>query len=611
VRILLIFVSITLLLVAPLSRFNSSRVYADSSSYPKPAHLGTPVLTNMPLQINVLLLGVPQNLVDEQRVQSQLEKWYTQIDRARYVATGKMEMYANFSLKYNFVFVTPTLANAYAQFLSNRHLEDLSPPGLRQYTPSAWYVNAYLAESWLRNNLTIPSEGYTLIVIDTSHTSPSISNYYFYDGTLPDPDTHLTPKQFTSSYMIGYGGDAPNRFLFLDLNAGPTCYFIPINCPNDADVRPINAYDFAHSSDVGAFNDDLGRYIRNAVDLRFVPSPLYRPVYRDSFYLNVTIFSGDPTIQYSNYLNMTHVLTVFHALIPLSNFTGGVHEVPIQKDPGLYATVQSATNGDGRLNGSKVESYFLQNYGHYVAASGTTKVLPIFILGGYLFSQFFGEAASTSDGNFGFVMEGINQTILARGDGLTYVSIHETSHALGLPHPHDGFDWTLYRNGIGIPAGNLPGELVFWAYDYSGSMTTYAIDNIFPDQMNYDARDIGTTTVLLNATYANLDSTKRTLDTTGVAPNRTITQDAQIALDYSKDAVGNFSLPNPDYFKAAVDARLALNASAWAYLDAIQLSSTTTSTSTTVPDFNSLSLMFIVILTLSFAAAFLKKYPRR
>jgi len=605
-HLLVVFATITLL--SPLSGIALSRVHAESSfpDYPKPAHLGTPVLTDVPLQINVLFLGIPQNVIDVQRIQAQLEPWYTQINRERYIARGEMEMYVNFTLRYNFLFVAPALADAYAQFVSTQHVEYGSPFWLKRNAPTAWYVDAYLAETWLKNNLNIPNEGYTLIIIDTSHTSQPISNYYFYNGTVPDPDTNQSPKQFTSTYMIGYGGTPPNRSLFLDLSAGPTCYFSLRNCPNDAGVRHIDSYDFTNPDDMNAFNSDLGGYIRNAVDLAFVPSPLYRPIYRDSFYLNATIFSADPTTQYSNYLNMTHIVSVLRALVPLSNFTGSVQEVPIQNYPGLYSTVIAATNEDRSVDSSKIGNYFLQNYRHYVANSGKFRVLPIFIIGGYLFN---GEAYPARSGNFAFVLKGINQTDIGRGIGLTYTILHETSHALGLPHPHDGFDWGLYRTGIGGP----PGEFAFWPYDFSGSLTTYALDNIFPDQMNYDERDIGTTALVLNSTYTYLDLTKKTLDYLGAAPTPLLLEDVQHALYGSKVAIGNLSLPNPDYYQASINARAALNFSKSAYFEAKALTSitNTTTTSSTVPEFTNEVLAVILVVTLSFVAVFSKVYRRR
>ncbi len=566
------------LLLAPLPNLDTSQVHAQSlfPDYPRPAHLGKPILTNVPLQINVLFLGVAQSLVDRQRIQSQLDPWYTQINRERYDFTGQMEMYINFTIQYNFVFLPSTLSNAYSQFISTQHVEDTAPQWLRQYAQTAWYVNASSAEDWLKNNLPIPSEGYSLVIIDTSHLNKPITDYYFYDGTRPDPDTGRTSKNFTSRYMIGHGGDY--RFLFLDLSAGPTCNrYDRFPCPNNADVRQIDTYDFTSGSDLTSFNNDLARYIRYAVDLRFTPSPLYHPVYRDSFFLNATIFSADPTIQFSNYLNMSLVINVFRDLLPLSNFTGSVREVSIGRNPSLYTTVSSATNDDGSLDGHKLASYFLQDYRHYVASSGRARVTPIFIFGGYHFSGFSGEAYPTGNGNFAFVLIGTDQHIIDTQGGLTHIIIHEGSHAFGLPHPHDGFDWKYYTNGTGRPSG----EFVFWAYDYSSSLTTYATLNTFPDQMNYDQRDMDTTAVVLNETYTYLQAADYSLSRLGYTETpASVTDYAKIALNYSATAISLISQPNPNYENASRNARDALIAARSAYATAIKLPQATTSVTT-------------------------------
>ncbi len=564
------------LVLAPFAAASDqSPKFPDFPTYPKPAHFGVPVLSGIPLQVNVLFLGVPPEVLDIQRIHSQLDQWYAQINRDRYRFTGQMEIYTNFSMKYNFASLPKSLSDAYTDFLSSQHYEGEAPFWLRTSASNAWYVDAYKAETWLKENLPIPNEGYSLIIIDTHHSSNPVSPSYFYDGTLADPDTNQTPKEFYSKYMIGYGGTY--RFLFLDLSAGPTCNrFEQAPCPNNADVRHIDTYDFTNSAIVANFNDDLARYIRFALELRFAPSFLYRPVFRDSFYLNVTIFSGDPEVQYSRYLNMSLIARSFKALLPLSNFSYAVREVPIESDPRLYALVQSATNADGSLNGNLLEQYFLQNYRTYVTRHGSDRVIPIFILAGYRIG-FFGKASPSGSGSFAFVLEAINQQILSGGNGLTYVTIHETSHAFGLPHPHDGFDWNA-------------GVFTFWAYDYSGSLTTYELDNIVPDQLNYDQRDVGSTALLLNQTYTYLQATDKTLNRLGYTETPPSVMDyAKIALNYSSTAVSLFSQPNPNYENASVEARVGLMAAQSAYATAVKLPQATTSLTTSARESSTIS----------------------
>jgi hypothetical protein len=113
---------------------------------------------------------------------------------------------------------------------------------------------------------------------------------------------------------------------------------------------------------------------------------------------------------------------------------------------------------------------------------------------------------------------------------------------------------------------------IFWAYDYSGSLTTYATLNTLPDQMNYDEREMATTAVILNQTYSYLQATDSILKRSGYtqAPD-SVTGYARIAINYSETAVSLFSQPNPNYENASVSARVALMKAQSAYATAVKL----------------------------------------
>ncbi|HEX6488700.1 MAG TPA: hypothetical protein VF137_07500 [Candidatus Dormibacteraeota bacterium] len=71
--------------------------------------------------------------------------------------------------------------------------------------------------------------------------------------------------------------------------------------------------------------------------------------------------------------------------------------------------------------------------------------------------------------------------------GLTYVMIHESSHFLGLPHPHDG---TASVQKAGNGQWQYYYSMLKWLYDISASPTTYAGDysiyeNIDQDRLMY------------------------------------------------------------------------------------------------------------------------------
>src|SRR5262249_41557003 len=63
------------------------------------------------------------------------------------------------------------------------------------------------------------------------------------------------------------------------------------------------------------------------------------------------------------------------------------------------------------------------------------------------------------------------------GGGLTYTSIHELSHFLGLAHPHDTIGASVVTNADGVKQTEY-WDGFSWTFDSTAAPTTYAFDQL-------------------------------------------------------------------------------------------------------------------------------------
>ena len=661
----------------------------DSSSLNLPAfpNFGNPasVLTSVPFKVNVVFVGFPPNSIDTGEIYKELPTNYTLINRMVYSDLKKLVQYAGFHITYSFSGFEPSwqvFANKFADYIERNHVENYAPYWLQEgltydgttTTPveKCWYVDARNAQLWIKNNAPLDAfqDGYTLLIMDTWDTTPKISAYYFYNGSVPSVPLSIDPDPGSSEFMISYGGYY--RFLFLDLQAGPSVY------RDTGSIKPLWLYDLpAQAIDL---SHDLGKMVKNTVELRFLPSFLYAPEYRPSYWVNVTVFNKDPTLPIL--FDMNRLLQEYRDFQPHSTFDGSFRTVQIQSDASLFAAVETATDVDGITDPDQVSNYFMAHLSKYVSSHGNDYVLPVFILAGYDFGGLLGSSDSDGNGQPAFVLECLNRkmggfdlvnmqwgvvsepysinpgwvawfnhpamldenamltfdvhlvsgtanvyvadaynfkkwtdnnydfnkasfrttwtlttdqqlefyaptpsgkyyiiienggsttmsfygtivTSKVEGYTLTPLTIHEAGHSFGLSHPHDGFSWILYQQGL--PVG-LPGEYEYWLWDFSTTPMTYAACNMRFDQLDRDSIFRGITATLLNETFSILAGTKNKLTELGFAavPPKVLANFTWAATKIN-ESLASFSSTSPDYSASAAEALEARESANTAY----------------------------------------------
>ncbi len=650
-------------------------------------------LTGIPIDVNIVFAGFPANAIDTSVIYAELPTTYTTINRMINAEVYKMIKYASFNINYHFYgFDTAwqNFANKFAKFIEDNHEVDYAPYWLQeglQYdsittspVEKCWYVSAREAEYWIKNNAPPGAfdTGYTILFIDTWDTDPRIEEYYFYDGSVPSIPLPIDPECRNSQFMIAYGGYY--RFLFIDLLAGPTNYRDLMS------IKPLWLYNLP--SEKEELSSEIGKLVAKTVELRFVPSYLYAPTFRPSYYINVTIFNKDPTLPIL--FDMNRVLQEYRDLQPLSSFDGQFNVVNIQSDVNLYQVAEAATDVNGMTDAYQVAEYFLANLDKYVGSHGSDCVLPVFILGGYDLGGLLGMSYSDGKGNPAFVIECLNRRMggfdliskawglisepyyigpgwsvwfidpvyLDRNMGLEFdfyllsgsvsvyiadvynfnkwqdsgynfgavsfhqiwsltpgsypllfippdpggkyyiiirntgystaafygmvithriegytlapLTIHEVGHSFGLPHPHDGFSWKLYQQGLPV---EWPGEYVYWLWDFSDTPMTYAACNVRFDQLDRDILYRGYTATLLNETFSLLKSTEDTLNEKGFSSVPSgISNNVTNSISKINEAIALFSSSSPDYIGSTERAMDAYEYALGAYNAALQAS---------------------------------------
>jgi len=372
------------------------------SDFPDVPQPGSPILTDIPLQVNLIFMGIPESLIDISEITEELPKTYSQIQREKHFMLDQFVIFNEFNIEYDFSFSPANFANSYAAFIQNNHREDIAPWWLQEKgVAKSWYIDVARAQSWVTSNAPFKFDvGYTLVIVDTFHTNPKIENYYFYNASRPDLDIGRDPAPERNMFSIAFGGSS--RYLVLDLTAGPSNYR---DTPN---IKLIVEY---AENEVGQLNKDLAFYIQSAVELRFIPSYLYTPLYRPSYFVNVTIFSKDPSFSYARYFNKQRMLDEFHEFLPFSTFSGEVREIPAEDDEELFQVIDQATDQYGVMNYTIVLDYLMANRGEYIASHGDDYVIPVFVFGGYQ-SDLLGRAAGDENGDFVFVADITHPTTL-------------------------------------------------------------------------------------------------------------------------------------------------------------------------------------------------------
>ncbi|HEX2066695.1 MAG TPA: hypothetical protein VHI93_07780 [Candidatus Thermoplasmatota archaeon] len=473
------------------------------------AAFSEPTVLRATIPIHIVLVGVDPSLIDAGRITRGLATSYTPMDRIRSILWGQdFHLPLQLNLAYDVAFAPEPFAQAlfanmtaFAQLgAPPQYLCDydrssgqfrLTSPGpvpqancrqSGQVPKQIQYVSANATDAWIQGNAGRfgidlgPTNGYTVFVLD------SYTRGYMDRTTYHYLDFRENLEQTSSVRQLRTWGGA-HRFVFEDLSAAPN-NDPNDNSPTDQHEPPIWQYDAngdyrpsstseqipflgptpavpVPSGRVLNINDVLRHDVQVATHLILVPSNLYFPAYRPTYFLNVHIYQepdavvqgsqGEAAIQF----NLGDALARLSTAIPWATFAGKVtvYNQPTD-DPGMaVALAQAKAEGGGTyVSTQPVKNYVNANLAKYEAGppgSFNTKVF-YFNLGehfAFALPVIVGGIASSNPDGTPWGVLGSHSDLLtatgmvgATGDPFDYVSLtaHEVGHFFGLNHPHDG-----------------------------------------------------------------------------------------------------------------------------------------------------------------------------
>jgi hypothetical protein len=383
--------------------------------------------------------------------------------------------------------------------------------------------------------------GYTVFVLNTWNSPQAQAilapqhEYHTFKVNRVDPDTN----SFSGiDWGRVWGGNY--REVFLDLGAAPNPYESqtwgnrrrdPVG--SDAFDPPLWEYEGGapRTTVTGDFSDpyspnptatwnkdwlnyDLGRFVNDAASYRFFHSYLYEPrpsvgryylssnIWRDSF--STAPWGTDLT----KLFDQQKVLDGLSTLVPYFTFTGDTQYRNLDTLDPDQAMLQTAKQHGDDVAGVPFSAMHTQDAMDYLDQSPAkyerggacyTTIpdlevvvekhyawdLPLIVGGvatnndgrpwGFLASvnDLFKTAQSDEDQNGPLHM--VHPDIL--GGGLTYTSIHELSHFLGLAHPHDTIGASVITQSDGTKKTEY-WDGFSWTFDTTAAPTTYAFGQL-------------------------------------------------------------------------------------------------------------------------------------
>jgi hypothetical protein len=383
--------------------------------------------------------------------------------------------------------------------------------------------------------------GYTIFVLNTWDSPQAQAilapqhEYHTLKINRIDPDTNTFAG---IDWGRVWGGNY--REVFLDLGAAPNPYESqtwgnrrrdPIG--SDAFDPPLWEYENGapRATVTGDFSDpyspnptftwdknwlnyNLGRFVNDAASYRFFHSYLYEP--RPSvgrYYLSSNIwrdaYSTAPwATDLTKLFNQDKVLEGLRTLVPYFTFTGDTQYQNLDPLSADQAMLQTAKQHGDDIAGVPFTAMHTQDAMNYLDASPakferggqcytTIPDLEVVVEKHYAWSLpvIVGGIATNNDGRpWGFLasvndffktaqadedqngpLHAIHPDIL--GGGLTYTSIHELSHFLGLAHPHDTIGSSVVTRSDGTKATEY-WDGFSWTFDSTAAPTTYAFDQL-------------------------------------------------------------------------------------------------------------------------------------
>jgi hypothetical protein len=442
-----------------------------SESPLKPQDVKLPYLPDtLDFDLNIIFFGIEQSRLNESYLISLLNEWYAPIDRIPHYY-NPIQYNMNYTLNYNISYVNGLILEDFIEFLDTNSVEHFAPYFIQPEYHYAKYIQSSVVEKWLETRFV--SNGIpTLVFIDTYTIDPLNHMPYYYNASSPDLDSGTNPRPFGAYYQIAGGGE-DSKLLWLDLSAGPTEYFnAHTQGVSEEKLPPIWTYeDISEKEKI--LSEDISIYINTALELRFLPSNLYTPMYsRTHIKVEILLIDLDPTeFDYSSMIDAEYMISEYKRFNPFIEWSYSLNEWLWHEDTDFVNVLNNANDTESRtVDAWPILDYLDTVYSDLFNQSNNDMlILPVFLFAfpiNYMFNSFLGIARGDGNGNFSYVVSALNRQYAEPEFGLLYSGTFNFNNIQSEEYRiHEGWFLGLYNDELKINADAGTGNVNFYVLD--------------------------------------------------------------------------------------------------------------------------------------------------
>ncbi len=342
-----------------------------------------------------IMMGASFN---ETKFMENLPSWYAPIERYPTSYSPSVIYDMNYTINYNLTYFTTQDILAYRNFLYvNAHI-DASPYFLDGINETARYIPSAIVEDYFESlNVLRP----TLVFLDTYTIDPTNFHYYYYNISSLDLDGYSNPRPYGATYQISGGGEKI-PLLWFDYSAGPSEY-------------RDEGYSFITSFDSESLAENMAFRLQKAIELRFVPSYLYEPLfaYERVIFEFLLVNLDNSSFDYFSKIDAEYLMDQYSRLNPAIDWQFRLSEWDYSQDSVFMAVLDSARNDTThRYDGDMILNHLDSVYSSlFNSSSDGELVFPVFLFAfpdDWMFDSFLG-IANNIDGKFAYAVSATNR----------------------------------------------------------------------------------------------------------------------------------------------------------------------------------------------------------